>query len=175
METVNWRQTLRPSQSRPRVDPKNKGDAMRNYQWSLIAGLGLGLTAMLPAAAAPLASKPPTPPLVVPVWSLTGDCYPIDFTGVDIEWYAGGGVYQLTVTGVKPYTNMEVSLSHEAYQGRPAFWRTLVIGCVKNGLLLPLASPYYVTMTLDQFVGTKGIEIVGASRQVRRAVPRSKG
>jgi hypothetical protein len=30
-------------------------------------------------------------------------------------------------------------------------------------------------MTLDQFVGTKGIEIVGASRQVRRAVPRSKG
>ena len=93
--------------------------------------------------------------------------------GIDIEYYAGRGVYQLTVTGVKPYTNMEVSLSHEAYNGRPAYWRTVVVGCVKNGLLMPLASPYYVTMNLDQFVGSRGVEIVGASRKVRRAVPRS--
>jgi len=57
-----------------------------------------------------------------------------DFTGIDIEYYAGRGVYQLTVTGVKPYTNMEVSLSHEAYSGRPAYWRTVVVGCVKNAL-----------------------------------------
>ena len=70
----------------------------------------------------------------MPAWSLTGECYPIDFTGIDIEYYAGRGVYQLTVTGVKPYTNMEVSLSHEAYNGRPAYWRTVVVGCVKNGL-----------------------------------------
>ena len=39
----------------------------------------------------------------MPAWSLTGECYPIDFTGIDIEYYAGRGVYQLTVTGVKPY------------------------------------------------------------------------
>jgi hypothetical protein len=148
---------------------------MRSHHWSLIAGLELVLIAMLPAAAAPLASKPPMPSLVVPAWSLLGDCYPIDFSDVDIEWYAGRGAYQLTVSGVKPYTNMEVSLSHEAYSGRPAFWRTLVVGCVKNGLVLPLASPYYVTMLLDQFVGTKGIEIVGASRSVRRGVPASRG
>jgi hypothetical protein len=68
---------------------------------------------------------------------------------------------------------MEVSLSHEAYNGRPAYWRTVVIGCVKNGLLMPLASPYYVTMNLDKFVGSRGVEIVGASRNIRRAVPRS--
>jgi hypothetical protein len=68
---------------------------------------------------------------------------------------------------------MEVSLSHEAYQGRPAYWRTVVIGCVKNGLLMPIAAPYYITMNLDRFVGTKGVEIVGASRAVRRAVPKS--
>jgi hypothetical protein len=40
---------------------------------------------------------------------------------------------------------------------------------------MPLATPYYVTMNLDQFVGRKGIEIVGASRKVRRDVPRSQG
>ena len=138
---------------------------------SLFAGLALISMAGF-AAAGPLA-KPDAPSLTVPVWSLTGECYPIDFTGIDIEWYAGRGVYQLTVTGMKPYTNMEVSLSHEAYNGRPAYWRTMVVGCVKNGLVMPLASPYYITMNLDKFVGSRGVEIVGASRSVRRAVPRS--
>lgn len=146
---------------------------MRSDKKGLIAGFGLILTATLPAAAQPLPERAPTPNIVVPAWSLTGECYPIDFTGVDIQWYAGRGVYQLTVSGLKPYTNMEVSLSHEAYNRRPAYWRTLVIGCVKNGLVLPLATPYYITMNLDRFVGTKGVEVVGASRSVRREVPRS--
>ena len=146
---------------------------MRREILSLIAGLGLSVTTAFGASAGPLIDKPHTPELVVPAWSLTGECYPIDFTGIDIEYYAGRRVYQLTVTGMKPFTNMDVSLSHEAYNGRPAYWRTVVIGCVKNGLLMPLASPYYVTMNLDKFVGSQGIEIVGASRKVRRAVPRS--
>lgn len=138
---------------------------------SLFAGLALIAMAGF-AAAGPLA-KPDAPSLTVPTWSLTGECYPIDFNGIDIEWYAGRGVYQLTVTGMKPYMNMDVSLSHEAYNGRPAYWRTVVIGCVKNGLLMPLASPYYITMNLDQFVGSRGVEIVGASRKVRRDVRKS--
>jgi hypothetical protein len=133
----------------------------------------LSLTTGLAAWAGPFAGRPDAPGPVVRAWSLTGECRPIDFSGVDVQWYAGRGVYQLTVTGVKPFTNMEVSLSHEAYQGRPAYWRTVVIGCVKNGLLMPIAAPYYITMNLDRFVGTKGVEIVGASRAVRRAVPKS--
>ena len=144
---------------------------MRRRTISLFAGLAL--IAMTELAAAGPFGKPEAPSLIVPVWSLTGECYPIDFNGIDIEWYAGRGVYQLTITGVKPYMNMDVSLSHEAYNGRPAYWRTVVIGCVKNGLLMPLASPYYITMNLDQFVGSRGVEIVGASRKVRRDIPRS--
>lgn len=146
---------------------------MRREILSLIAVLGLSVTAAFGAWAGPLIDKPHTPELVVPAWSLTGECYPIDFTGIDIEYYAGRRVYQLTVTGMKPFTNMDVSLSHEAYNGRPAYWRTVVVGCVKNGLLIPLAAPYYVTMNLDRFVGSRGVEIVGASRKIRRAVPRS--
>lgn len=146
---------------------------MRREILGLIAGLGLCLAAGAAVSAGPLINKPHAPEIVVPAWSLTGECYPIDFTGIDVEWYAGRGVYQLIVTGVKPYTNMEVSLSHEAYNGRPAYWRTVVVGCVKNGLLMPLATPYYVTMNLDRFVGSKGVEIVGASQKVRRPVPRS--
>jgi hypothetical protein len=38
---------------------------------------------------------------------------------------------------------------------------------------MPIAAPYYITMNLDQFVGTRGVEIVGASRKVRRDVPKS--
>jgi hypothetical protein len=145
---------------------------MRRRTISVFAGSALILVAASAAAAGPL-GKPEASSLIVPIWSLTGECYPIDFNGIAIEWYAGRGVYQLTVTGVKPYMNMDVSLSHEAYNGRPAYWRTVVIGCVKNGLLMPLVSPYYVTMNLDQFVGSRGVEIVGASRKVRRDVPKS--
>jgi hypothetical protein len=36
-----------------------------------------------------------------------------------------------------------------------------------------IATPYCVTMLLEQFVGSKGIEIVGASRSIRRGVPKS--
>ena len=144
---------------------------MRRRTTSLFAGLALiSMTGL--ATAGPFGT-PEAPSLIAPVWSLTGECYPIDFNGIDIEWYAGRGVYQLTVTGTKPYMNMDVSLSHEAYNGRPAYWRTVVIGCVKNGLLMPLASPYYITMNLDQFVGSRGVEIIGASRKVRRDVPKS--
>jgi hypothetical protein len=147
---------------------------MQRKRWGLALGLGaMMMTGAVAAWAQPLAQLPPVPGLVQPAWSLTGECYPIDFNSVDIQWYAGRGVYQLTVSGIKPYTNMEVSLSHEAYSGRPAYWRTVVVGCVKNGLVLPIAAPYYITMNLDQFVGTKGVEIVGASRRVRRPVPRS--
>jgi hypothetical protein len=145
---------------------------MRGHIWSLVVGLGLTLSA-LPAAAGPLSGKRVAPPLVVPALSLTGSCEPIDFDSVDIEWYRDRRTYVLTVSGIKPYTNMEVSLSHYSYPGRPAYWATTVIGCVKNFLVMPIPSPYYVTMPLDQFVGTKGVEIVGASRKLRHTVPRS--
>ena len=131
------------------------------------------LAGVLPAAAQELPGKLARPSLVEPAWSLTGYCEPIDFNGVDITWYRGRGIYQLTVSGIKPYTNMEVSLSREAYSRKPPYWRSVVVGCVKNFLVMPVPTPYYITVPLTEFVGTKGVEIVGASRSVRRNVPRS--
>jgi hypothetical protein len=146
---------------------------LRRVRQSIALGLVLAASA-LSARAAPLPHGPSMPGLVVPVWSLTGSCEPIDFDSVEIQWQEDRGVYLLTVRGMKPYTNMEVSLSHEGYASPPAYWRTLVVGCVKNLLVLPIEAPYWVTMPLDQFVGSKGIEIVGASRSVRRPVPRPR-
>ena len=124
-------------------------------------------------AAEPLPGKVAGPSLVAPAWSLTGYCEPIDFNSVDINWYRGRGIYQLTVSGIKPYTNMEVSLSRQAYSSKPPYWRSVVVGCVKNFLVMPVPTPYYITVPLTEFVGTKGVEIVGASRSMRRNVPRS--
>ena len=57
---------------------------MRREILSLFAGLGLCLAAGVAAAAGPLIGEPHAPELVLPAWSLTGECYPIDFTGIDI-------------------------------------------------------------------------------------------
>lgn len=137
--------------------------------------LCLGLMAYaLPALADPWPGTVTVPRLAEPVWSLAGSCEPVDFDSLDIEWYRDRGTYVLTVRGTKPYTNMEVSLSHKDYSSRPAYWQTVVVGCVKNFLVIPIASPYYVTMPLDRFVGSKGVEIIGASGSVRRKVPRPR-
>ena len=53
-----------------------------------------------------------------------------------------------------------------------AYWRRLVIGCEKWPRAA-LASRYYVTMNLHHFVGSRGVEIVGASRRVRGDVHKS--
>ena len=135
--------------------------------------LGVGLMAYtLPALADPWPGMVTVPRLVEPAWSLSGSCEPLDFDSIDIEWYGDRDMYVLTVRGTKPYTNMEVSLSHKDYSSPPAYWQTVVVGCVKNFLVIPIASPYYVTMPLDRFVGSKGVEIIGASGSVRRKVPK---
>jgi len=43
----------------------------------------------------------------------------------------------------------------------------------ENGFVPPLASPYYATMNLHHFLGSRGVEIVGASRRVRGDVHKS--
>ena len=96
---------------------------------------------------------------------------PIDFDSVKIEYDRPAGIYKLTITGIKPHTNMEVSLAREEYARKPAFWWSAVVGCVKNFIAVPLATRYFLTVPLDPFVGTQGVEIVGASGSVRRKAP----
>ena len=145
---------------------------MRKLSLILLAGLGFTLAMDVAAVAKPWAPAPSTGNYIIPAWSFTGECKPLDFDGIEIEYYRGKGIYQLTITGTKPFTNMEVSLSEEPAAGRPAYRKTVVIGCVKNFLVLPVASPYYLTVPLKQFSGTRGIDIIGATRRVRRDLPR---
>ena len=145
---------------------------MRRQLVSLVVSLTVVFGAGVLHAAEPLPVKPPSPTLVLPALSLSGKCAPIDFDGVQIAYSRTRGLYQLTITGIKPYANMEVSLNSEPSGRGRAYRRTTVIGCVKNFIVLPLATPYFMTVPLAPLAGTRGVEIVGASGSVRRNAPR---
>lgn len=68
----------------------------------------------------------------------------------------------LTVSGTKPYLNMEVELSPRIYVRQPEYWGIEVIG-IMPGIGLPATAPFHVTIPLDGVIGTKGIEVIGAT------------
>ncbi len=150
---------------------------------AVLAGLAIALSfaAFAPAKASAqslgpglVGPEPAHPSIVRKTFGIAGECQPIDFRGLDIQYNRQMGYYQLTVTGFKKFANMEVSFSHQSYPGRtPAYWTSMVVGCWKNFLVVPIPTPFYVTMPLNHFVGTRGVEILGATMKVRRNVPHS--
>jgi len=91
-------------------------------------------------------------------------CRLIDFEEVDVvtlEIFPPQHV--LIVSGTKPYLNMEVSLRPRTYTQQPEYWGIEVVGCL-SGFGLPALAPYAVSIRLAGFMGTKGIEVIGATR-----------
>jgi len=83
--------------------------------------------------------------------------------------------YMLVVSGRKPYWNMRVTLSPLTYIRQPEYWGIEVIGSVR-GIALPApGAPYTVTLLLTGFIGTCGIEVIGASRSERLDIPIDAG
>jgi hypothetical protein len=78
--------------------------------------------------------------------------------------------YVLAVTGTKPYLNMEVTLVPLVYIQQPDYWGIEVVGCLP-GLGLPAQAPYAVSLRLNGSLGTRGIEVMGATRAQRLDVP----
>jgi len=79
--------------------------------------------------------------------------------------------FVLTVSGRKPYANMEVELSPLTYIQRPEYWGIEVVGHLPGGIGLPVITPYRVSLPLAGLLGTKGIEVIGASRSEKIDVP----
>jgi hypothetical protein len=87
-------------------------------------------------------------------------CHLIDFEDAGVVTEVGGQF--LYVAGEKPYLDMKVLLVVVHEPGPlPEYTRFEVVGC--NGHLTAIG-PYYETLNLAGVVGTKGIEVVGASR-----------
>ncbi|MEU7857270.1 hypothetical protein [Nonomuraea sp. NPDC049141] len=76
----------------------------------------------------------------------------------------------LIVSGTKPYLNMKVSLSPLVYIQQPEYWGIEVIGSM-NGIGLPATAPYTVSLPLDGILGTRGIEVIGATNRKTFNVP----
>ena len=94
----------------------------------------------------------------------------INFTKAEVVIGFLPNTYILIVSGTKPYLNMKVELSPLVYIRRPEYWGIEVVGSLP-GIGLPTTAPYTVALPLDGVLGTKGIEVIGASRKKKINVP----
>ena len=79
--------------------------------------------------------------------------------------------FVLRMTGTKPYLNMEVELVPLVFIQQPEFWGIEVVGRLPGGIGLPALAPYDVSIPLSGITGTKGIEVIGATRSKRIELP----
>ena len=79
----------------------------------------------------------------------------------------------LAVSGTLPFP-MDVTLVPLMYVSRPQWWGIQVVGSTGSG---PHASnpitaiPYSVSLDLQGITGTEGVEVIGATKTERLAVP----
>lgn len=78
--------------------------------------------------------------------------------------------FVLAVSGVKPFLNMEVEFAPLVYVRQPEYWEIEVVGHLR-GIVLPAPAQYTATLRLDGFIGTRGVEVLGATRRERFDVP----
>jgi hypothetical protein len=96
----------------------------------------------------------------------------LDFDEAHLLPLNGGGRlgYLLAVSGTKPYMNMDVELVPVTYVRYPEYWMIEVVGSLR-GPGLPALAPYTACLALAATVGSRGIEVVGATRRERFDVP----
>jgi hypothetical protein len=80
----------------------------------------------------------------------------------------------VVVTGTLPFP-MEVSLVPLTYVSRPQWWGIQVVGSTGESgphVSQPItAIPYSVDLDLQGITGTEGVEVIGATKTERLAVP----
>ena len=94
----------------------------------------------------------------------------LNFTKAEVRPGIVNNTFFLIVSGTKPCLNMQVRLSPLIYIKKPEYWGIEVIGTL-SGLCLPAIAPYHVFIPLDGIIGTKGIEVIGATKSKKIKVP----
>ncbi|WP_426512753.1 hypothetical protein ACPPVO_20215 [Dactylosporangium sp. McL0621] len=81
----------------------------------------------------------------------------------------------LVVGGVLPTPGTTVTLVPLMYISRPQYYGIQVVGTIENigAQPMPVAEPaeYHVQLDLTGITGTEGIEVIGATRTERVALP----
>jgi hypothetical protein len=96
-------------------------------------------------------------------------CRLIDFDTVKVVPGIVNGTWFLIVSGNKPYVTMRVDLSPRVYIRQPEYWGIEVVGCM-SGIGLPAVTPYVAVLPLQGVIGTKGIEVIGATRSEKKDI-----
>ncbi|ABD06647.1 hypothetical protein RPB_1939 [Rhodopseudomonas palustris HaA2] len=89
-------------------------------------------------------------------------CRLIDFDEVVVVPGFVPKTFILIVSGTKPWVTMTVELRPLVYIRQPEYWGIEVVGC-QSGIGLPQTAPYSVTLDITSVLGTKGIEVIGAT------------
>jgi hypothetical protein len=97
-------------------------------------------------------------------------CKLIDFDSINIVPGIVNDTWILVVSGKTPTQSMKVSLMPLVYVRQPEYWEIQVVGCV-SGITLPAQGTFTEWLPLDNCRGTKGIEVVGATKREKREVP----
>ena len=125
---------------------------------AVIAVIGLAGTA---AADPPSAAPPPAT-----------NCRVIDFESAQVLTPpTGPAQHVLVVRGKKPYSNMEVTLTPLVYIRQPEYWGIEVVGCPLPEVGLPVVTDYAVKLDLDGTIGTRGIDVIGATHSEEIDIP----
>jgi hypothetical protein len=81
------------------------------------------------------------------------------------------GTYILIVQGKVPIANATVKLHPVVYTRKPEYWRIHVLQCVGD-VVLPAIGEYTASLPIDNYRGTKGIEVMWANGEsVKLDVP----
>jgi hypothetical protein len=97
-------------------------------------------------------------------------CRLIDFEKTEVVPGIVPKTFFLIVIGTKPWLTMKVELHPLIYIRQPEYWGIEVVGC-QSGIGLPVTAPYHVALDISHLLGTKGIEVIGASGRKQIKVP----
>jgi len=100
----------------------------------------------------------------------SSSCRLIDFEKVQVVPGFLPKTFILIVTGTKPWITMNVELQPLIYITQPEYWGIEVVGC-QSGIGLPQTAPYHVALDISSTLGTKGIEVIGATGKKQIPVP----
>ena len=124
---------------------------------AVLAVMGLAGT----AAANPRSPSPPP----------ASNCRVIDFESAQVLTSPTvPAQHVLVVRGKKPYSNMEVTLTPLVYIRQPEYWGIEVVGCLPE-VGLPVVADYAVKLDLDGTIGTRGIDVIGATHSEKIDIP----
>lgn len=90
-------------------------------------------------------------------------CRLLDFESAEVLTDTPLGYWALFVHGEKPYEAMWVTLQPLYYIQQPEYWGIEIVGCLPSGPVTDLTGTYVAILPLSGVMGTKGIEVIGAT------------